>query len=421
MPLISAAHQLNCYESHGGPSLEGQSDDDFEIVADVMTCAVRCHSTFTCSGIVVTAAWPIRCYLRQSLHLEHCKASSYYMSYFVYGPPLPPSWPPTRCSNRCIENTVPGNVLPRLSASNVGALKVWHDYVARIYHERISGNRSVDTSSFSWFYHDFGQANIISSGPCTAVCHVSNVGGPIYDGTPWIGTKGPETQVRFYGFFVHRSYISEEAAVACERLEVFHVASRWLTGDERGASWFYHTVGSGIFLDCHALRQRGRILAFRDKEDRGSPRNDGYESDADVADWMQIHGVAMIIYTQAKIGKKGSSANPRTEVVVRHRQPGFTEYGASTGACLDHPSIDVPLRTGLEGSLPCVCIPQHNFANGDDSDEHPDALNCLGSADPGSARQQATSYATSLAIPTCCAGAITMATASAAATTTQVH
>lgn len=385
-PRMSSAHKVNCFDGSGGVSIDGQSDEDFDTDVDVVACAARCRSTFGCNGIVVTTVAPVRCYMRQSLLLERCEGSSTFESYLVYAPPSPPNWPPTSCRHRCAENTVPNEALPRLTASNAGELTAWHEYVSTVYHERIRGNQSVATSLFSWFYNSFGQRRVLGGSPCTAVCPVSNVGGPKYDGTPWIGTKGPEKQIRFYGFFVHRPFLSEHEVVECARLEVFHVASRWLAGDERGASWFYHTVGSGIFLDCDALRRRGRIVAFRDKDAPGAPRRDGWRKDEEVGDWMAAHGVSMIVYTQARIGKHGPSANPRTEIAVRHARQGLAEYGNERGSCLDYPGIDVPLRTGFEGSLPCVCIPQHNLANestiaraGEDFDEHPDALNCDGS------------------------------------------
>ena len=213
MPRVSAAQQVNCYEGHGGVSIYGQSDDDFDVDANVMACAARCRSTFDCNGIVVTTMPPVHCYMRRSVHLENCVPSSSYQSYLVYAPPSPPSWPPTSCSHRCADNTVMSVVLPRLSARNAGELTEWHDYIARVFHERIRANRSVDTSSFSWFYGDFGQRRVIGDSPCTAVCQVSNTGGPKYDGTPWIGTKGPEKQIRFYGFFVHRPWMSEAEVV----------------------------------------------------------------------------------------------------------------------------------------------------------------------------------------------------------------
>jgi len=57
----------------------------------------------------------------------------------------------------------------------------------------------------------------------------------------------------------------------------------------------------------------------------------------------------MAIYTQG--------FGTRTEIIVRHAVPGRVEYNTDRGACLDDPSIDIPFRTGFNGSLPCVCVP----------------------------------------------------------------
>ena len=73
----------------------------------------------------------------------------------------------------------------------------------------------------------------------------------------------------------------------------------------------------------------------------------------------------------------GDGTSPRTEIVVRHAERGSTEVGSHRGACLDDPKIDVPLRTGFNGSLACRCrvhppvktssVGSVQFANCDDS------------------------------------------------------
>ena len=45
-----------------------------------------------------------------------------------------------------------------------------------------------------------------------------------------------------------------------------HVFTEW-AGSEVGVSWFFYAVGSGIFLDCHALPRPGRIAAYRARVD----------------------------------------------------------------------------------------------------------------------------------------------------------
>ena len=159
----------------------------------------------------------------------------------------------------------------------------------------------------------------------------------------------------------------------------------------RSASWFFHTVGSGVFIDCEAMRARGRILAYRDRREwwdspalnrerrmlaggmlggrmLGGRRLGGRRlggrvlggrrlGDETIAAWMHDNDVAMLIFTQEdfRAYKMGNGLNPRTEIVVRHATRWGREFSAPHSACLDHPSIAIPLRTGFAGSLPCVC------------------------------------------------------------------
>ena len=66
------------------------------------------------------------------------------------------------------------------------------------------------------------------------------------------------------GFFVHRPFLTRDAAQNCDRLEVMHVRTEWL-GGERGVSWFFNAVGSGVFLDCHDLPQDGDVQVYRNR------------------------------------------------------------------------------------------------------------------------------------------------------------
>lgn len=165
---------------------------------------------------------------------------------------------------------------------------------------------------------------------------------------------------------------------SCKTIEVLHLRTDW-AGGEAGASWFYHAVGSGIFLDCVAIRQRGTILAYTNRgaenrandnytPDAGPGKEYGMHYEAGRYNWhgydvpsMEEHmhqvGAAMIVYTAADFVAMGAGdgSNPRTEIVVRHAQRGSRETQSSRGSCLDDPRIDIPLRTGFNGSLPCRC------------------------------------------------------------------
>ena len=70
----------------------------------------------------------------------------------------------------------------------------------------------------------------------------------------------------------------------------------------------------------------------------------------------------MLIFTEEDFVeyRMGNGNNPRTEIVVRHASGNATlsHLSSARGACLDDPHIAVPLRTGLHGSRPCVCVPR---------------------------------------------------------------
>ena len=368
----------------------GPQDDSHTSASSGAACVVQCQATAQCGGVTFqSGVAPVFCYLRRHIWIDHCEASTEYDTIIVYSPPpppyapIPPWWPPSHCSELCASNPIPATLLPQLSASNLEQQAAWHAYLTRVYHEPI-GNRTVDTKRFSWFYLE-KKAELIDSPPCTTVCQLSLSDGPTFEGTPWIGTKGPEGPhaVGAYGFFVRRPFPSVAEARDCRTIEVFHAAARW-TGAEMGISWFYQTVGSGIFLDCDELRKRGSIVAVRTRSVSPHP------SEGNLADWMANAGVAMLIYTaedfEWMLG--GGVSVPRTELIVRHANVGHSEYDNARGACLDDPAIAIPLRTGFDGNLPCRCVPQSDlrerpFWAGSGYSDEPgivDAVNCAGNA-----------------------------------------
>ena len=363
------------------------NSNEHKVVSDFEACGHHCAATPNCHAVVMTERPPIKCYPRRSIDPARCEASTGFRAYNVRTPPAPPRWPPTQCVQGCAANVVPHEVLPVLSASNAKQQADWHSYLERVYHQRL-GSRVVDTKLFSWFYNDRKQA-VLYTAPCTDLCVLRLYGGPKWEGTPWIGKRGPEGSERVgaFGFFVHRPFLTHDDAFHCERLEVMHAASKWLKGPETGASWFFHTVGSGVFLDCAALRRQGRIVV---RQNRCADKEVCPE-DAWAGPWMAENGISMFIYLESFDPPPGSfeaeHRNPRTEIIVAHREQGHSEFDNARGACLDDPRIDLPLRTGFDGSLPCHCVPRFNPLTGKHTksflDEHQsgdsDVTNCDGS------------------------------------------
>jgi hypothetical protein len=171
------------------------------------------------------------------------------------------------------------------------------------------------------------------------------------------------------GFFVRRSVWSEPTAFEqCSRIEVSHVLTTF-NGGEHGVSWFFHTVGSGIFLDCTQLPTRGRTVVYRDRRDFSRVEHRQWENDRDFPKtWMGANGVAMIIFTQADFAIYGLSSpghrSPRAEILVKLENNEASELGGGDrGVCLEGPGLRVKLFAGWHGATRCVCSPLHKGGN----------------------------------------------------------
>jgi hypothetical protein len=128
--------------------------------------------------------------------------------------------------------------LPVLNPNNYSKYLKWHEYYTRVYNEPVT--KEVDLNRFTWFYWHSPLGNI-------DVCSVNSI--YIYrtkfkDNLPWIGIYGPEKTLGKYGFFVTRPL--QTIFQSYRRLEVLRVKNS--VGLEHGCCWFYHTVGSGVFL-----------------------------------------------------------------------------------------------------------------------------------------------------------------------------
>lgn len=197
---------------------------------------------------------------------------------------------------------------------------------------------------------------------CHRVCE-TGLSTPTYDGTLWVG-RGSAASAAFasIGFFVRRDAAFVEPAVmaACTRLEVSHLLTHY-KGGERGISWFFHTVGSGVFIDCHQLPVAGRVASYRNRRDFEAIEHAKWVNDEDFpGQWMRQHSVSMIILTQADFKKyQFSGDNPRTEILVAHKDSWTKEKdhgGPHGGVCLQG-QINIPTFAGWDGQRACDCNP----------------------------------------------------------------
>jgi hypothetical protein len=261
--------------------------------------------------------------------------------------------------------------LPVLTASNVQEHLLWHQYIADVYHEPISGQTSVDLNTFTFFYKGKPATTQLLSpafDPCIEVCELRSWPDrpEVYDGTLFEGDSGPEGALAEFGFFVVRPFITKAEALACQSLEVMHVRTEWLDG-EHGASWFFHTVGSGVHVDCHHLPMEGAIGVYRNRDDWLEEHGWwDWQADGDkkILERMEMDGYAMLIFTAADFSVFNQEGNnPSTEIIIRHRASDSNEMDSPRRSCLDDSEIGMPLRTGLAANLPCKCDVRNSPAN----------------------------------------------------------
>ncbi len=156
--------------------------------------------------------------------------------------------------------------LPSLPIVNMEKDSLWTSYLRRVYPGR---RGTVDLNTFNFFYWD---API--SLETINYCDWTDGRPHLEEGTPWIGgwrywNFGPEHMLSRLGFFVVRtpSRARTLKEIADGELEVLRYGPNWFVqGLEIGNAWFYHTIGSGVYLDCANLRLsqlRYRLTAYR--------------------------------------------------------------------------------------------------------------------------------------------------------------
>ena len=265
--------------------------------------------------------------------------------------------------------------LPVLTAHNTLEYPLWHEYVARVYHEAPEGDASLDLNTFSFFYTGdaYPATTELLHGPrrdpCLRVCTLRSWPDrpPIYEGTPFVGDAGPEAGVGRIGFFVHREPpLSREEVMAQVAggpehggtLEVMHVRTDWL-GGEVGVSWFFYAVGSGVRLDVTRLPKEGAVAVFADRQEwRDRHGGAQWPGDDHIRGHMEADRLSMLVFTRAGFSVFNQAGNnPSTEIIVRHAHDDSSELHSERGSCLDAPTIGIRLRTGLtaRGTLACAC------------------------------------------------------------------
>ena len=262
-------------------------------------------------------------------------------------------------------------LLPVLSEANRFTEAGWHNYVTHVYGSALPTGQQLDLNNLNFFYSKQGKhatdqiATLLNEthvrvSSCVKVCKAGKAM-RTFAGTPWVGSDPatPAGAFKKLGFFVRRPFLSPQSMrKSCMRLEVSHARTAF-HGGEQGVAWYFHTIGSGIYLDCQQLPTRGRVAVHRNRktfeahegfkwiDDRHFPRI-----------WMRAHGVAMVIFTREDFWHWGHSGeNPRAEIIVLLPNASSTARPRSTGAC----PRGVRTLAGWNGSHECECKPDREF------------------------------------------------------------
>lgn len=219
--------------------------------------------------------------------------------------------------------------MPRLPVLQPGGTDFpeWRAYLRWVYGDDFP--TVVDLNTFSWFYWHSPLANFEPQ----QVLYQSLI--LMQQPVAWVTLNPMVPEHRFapYGFFVTQPFSAAqvETKLTSGRLEVLRAQF-----PESGVSWFYHTVGSGVFLNLDALPRKGRFLAF----DGLPPDWQTSLYDTAAAEWMAQHDCSLLV-----IAKRFLDA--RVEVVVR--------TDAQTSADVTCPFAASVLSTGAGSRLPCEC------------------------------------------------------------------
>jgi hypothetical protein len=206
----------------------------------------------------------------------------------------------------------------------------WRAYVKWVYGEDVPQGQTLDLNAFSWFY------STAPLGPALRPLDHNDTSQALPLHTAWncAGLFQPECKFSSYGFFVTQPApdASAEAWTSSGRIEVLRIQF-----PEVGAAWFYHAVGSGVFLNLDALPTRGSVSVSR-----GLPEDwRGGLFDDTAAAYMLDHGCSLLIMTHR-------FADARSEIVVRGPD-------AAAGLGVACPFAAGAFSTGLSTPRPCEC------------------------------------------------------------------
>jgi hypothetical protein len=216
----------------------------------------------------------------------------------------------------------------------------WRQYLDWVYGEGVPTGKEIDLNTFSWFYWASPLGTELR--PLQQNVLWTRMAPPLALSTAWTCSLPfkPECSFSQYGFFVSREQPEEtvEAWTKAGRIEVARIKFH-----ETGAAWFYHAVGSGVFLNLDALPVSGQAMVHSgDLPDLGL-------WDGGIGAYMKERDCNLLIIVDR-------FPNRMVEIVVR---------AASLDTPLDTtcPLSESVFSTGLSAKQPCVCSDDVKISN----------------------------------------------------------
>lgn len=234
--------------------------------------------------------------------------------------------------------------LPLLMPSNRQEYPQWHAYFKEVYDEPVS--RWLNLNEFTWFYWSVPIQNLslhFGSESFGTSCFA------------WTGSyRGhPEYILGDLGFFVYRrkastNYLQKrrlEVIRTCKPLTLF---GNTVPPDmSLGTVWFYHAIGSGVFLDVDSISASGMFTVAKDR--RALTKECNLTSFKFDVDWEFLvkNDISILAITEAF----GWMMVPRTEVILRYdpHLPGCCNYPGFSKGFLNHRPCNCSNTSGFIG------------------------------------------------------------------------
>ena len=216
--------------------------------------------------------------------------------------------------------------LPIITPLNKSEYPEWHEYIERVYREPVT--RKYDLNTFNFFYH-FSPLKVLPIQQHLILALPVRYRRNIAIKQNW--SPSPESKIYRVGFLVTRELPRMQERVEVIRTQMPRAnANMWESGEEKCA-WFYHAIGSGMFIDCVQPR------TLESRECFISQVGEAWRCDDDdfVHDVLLRHGISCVAFNTPPFSKL-----PKREIIIRLTTP-------NKSTC--------PIRVEFQNGETCVC------------------------------------------------------------------